>query len=280
MTSTTSATAFAQGWQDWHEARERDLAVPYGWLALAGFHWLPAQPAPVGELPGLLSAADGHAVLTAAAADGYRLVRDGRPAEPVDGQVSADIAEGGSLIWLQLGQLRIELIRRGGRDAVRLRAADTDTLRDFHGVPAFPVDENWVVTGAFHPFSEPGPLTVDTARADLRQQVTAVGTLDLVISGQQYTLVTTAGPGGAPTLSFRDGTSGHESAPWRSVPVRLGDTAPGGQVAATVDFNRATNLPFAFSDYGTCPAPALGNVIAARITAGETAPDRPDRLDK
>ncbi|WP_433010201.1 DUF1684 domain-containing protein [Kribbella sp. CA-294648] len=39
-----------------------------------------------------------------------------------------------------------------------------------------------------------------------------------------------------------------------------------------VDFNRAINLPFAFTPFGTCPAPIIGNHLPLPVTAGEKRP--------
>jgi hypothetical protein len=39
-----------------------------------------------------------------------------------------------------------------------------------------------------------------------------------------------------------------------------------------IDFNRAINFPYAFTDYGTCPAPPAGNTLPVAVTAGELAP--------
>ena len=36
-----------------------------------------------------------------------------------------------------------------------------------------------------------------------------------------------------------------------------------------IDFNRTINLPFAFTPYGTCPAPVAGNRLGLPVTAGE-----------
>jgi uncharacterized protein (DUF1684 family) len=39
-----------------------------------------------------------------------------------------------------------------------------------------------------------------------------------------------------------------------------------------IDFNRTINLPFAFTAYGTCPAPVAGNRLGVPVTAGEKKP--------
>jgi uncharacterized protein (DUF1684 family) len=39
-----------------------------------------------------------------------------------------------------------------------------------------------------------------------------------------------------------------------------------------LDFNRATNLPCAFTDFATCPLPPDGNHLPFAVTAGELLP--------
>jgi uncharacterized protein (DUF1684 family) len=111
-------------------------------------------------------------------------------------------------------------------------------------------------------------VEVATARPDLRQHVTAIGTVHLALGDSAYELVATAAGEGKVSLSFHDETNGDETAPWRTVttgPVQ-------GDRSVLVDFNRAINLPFAFTDYGTCPAPVTGNKLALPVTAGEKRP--------
>src|SRR3954471_8397086 len=44
---------YAQEWQDWKATRERDLAQPYGWLALVSLDWLADTPRTYGDVPGV-----------------------------------------------------------------------------------------------------------------------------------------------------------------------------------------------------------------------------------
>ena len=53
----------------------------------------------------------------------------------------------------------------------------------------------------------------------------------------------------------------------------FGDAAP-GDATVRLDLNRAVNLPYAFSDFGTCPAPVEGNHVPFAVTAGERRPVR------
>ena len=39
-----------------------------------------------------------------------------------------------------------------------------------------------------------------------------------------------------------------------------------------IDFNRATNLPCAYTDHATCPLPPAGNRLPVAVEAGEKKP--------
>jgi uncharacterized protein (DUF1684 family) len=188
----------------------------------------------------------------------------------VDGIVTGSVAEAGSLLWVSYRDVVVELILRGGRYAIRLRDPAGPERAAFTGVPAFPVDPTWIRPGRFTALAVPGRITVETARSDLRQQVTAVGTVEVEIDGQLHSLVATAGQGGRLNLSFTDPTNRTETAPWRVVSTSV----PTESGSLVVDFNRAVNLPFAFTEFGTCPAPVAGNALPVRVTAGELAPIR------
>ncbi|SDO92955.1 hypothetical protein SAMN04515671_2388 [Nakamurella panacisegetis] len=258
---------YETNWQEWHSARERALATPHGWLSLTSFHWLPDVPSALDGLPGRFHSAHGHAVLQASADDGYR-VRGEDEDVPVDGVVKAEVAEAGSLEWLTLGDVAIELALRGGRYAVRTRDPQAPALRGFAGVPTFPLDEAWRISGHFDPFTEPRTIRVSTARADLVQDVVGVGTVTIRPGGAPVTLIATAGAGGTLNIPFHDLTNGAITASWRTVTT----AAPDSDGRVQVDFNRAVNFPFAFSDFGTCPAPPAGNALSLAVTAGERKP--------
>ena len=118
--------------------------------------------------------------------------------------------------------------------------------------------------------AEPKAVTVDTARADLRQQVVAVGTVEIAFPTGHEPYWRPRAQGGRLNLSFRDRTNGELTAPWRVVSTSI-PTETGSLV---VDFNRTVNLPFAFTEFGTCPAPVPGNTLPLAVTAGELAPIR------
>jgi len=270
ISPTKAPTELSAAWTNWHAAREQTLAGEHGWLSLVGFHWLPATPTSFASLPGRWSYDDGRAVLAADVADGLVLASGPQQGVAVDSIVTASVAEAGSLLWVQDGDVVVELLLRGGRYAIRLRDPGAPERSAFAGVPAFPVDPAWIRPGHFTAYPETRRITVETARSDLRQQVTAVGTVQVEIGGQQHSLVATAGQGGRLNLSFTDQTNGRQTAPWRVVSTSV----PSEKGSLVVDFNRTVNLPFVFTEFGTCPAPVAGNEVPAAVTAGEQAPIR------
>ena len=68
---------------------------------------------------------------------------------------------------------------------------------------------------------------------------------------------------------FTDATSGVTTYPAnRSLAVAAPD--PDGTV--TLDFNRAVNLPCAYTEFATCPLPPAGNRLPVAVEAGEKMP--------
>ncbi len=264
---TTELTA---GWSRWHAEREAELRAEHGWLSLTAFHWLPDVPAPLPGVPGRWHRAGGWAHLTATRSDGLEHANGPATGTTVQGSIAGRVDEAGSLNWVRHGGRIIELVRRGGRDAIRVRDPRAPERLAFQSVPTFPVDPAWVRTGRFIPFPDPAAITVETARPDLRQQVTAVGTVEVWIDDQVYVLTATAGGRGRLNLAYTDATNGRLTAPWRVVSI----AEPDEEGSLVVDFNRTVNLPFAFTEFGTCPAPVPGNHLPVAINAGERAPRR------
>lgn len=48
--------------------------------------------------------------------------------------------------------------------------------------------------------------------------------------------------------------------------------APDADGNVTLDFNRATNLPCAYTDFATCPLPPAENRLPVAVEAGEKIP--------
>ena len=246
--------------REFRRAREAELVEPYGWLTLRGFHWLEDHPAELPALPGRWWADPDQAHLEATSADG--LTREGRP---VDGVTSLAVDEYARAPWVDRGEVRVELLRRGGRLAVRVRAATSPQREAFAGVPTYSYDPGWRVAATFTPYDAARDVEVDTIRPDLRQVMHPFGEVRFTAAGEEQRLAVTRGKYGW-GVEFRDPTNGTETETWRQ--LHFDPPAP-GSTDVVLDFNRALNMWCAFTDFATCPAPIAGNVVSVAVRAGE-----------
>ncbi len=264
----TEVSAQQAEWASWRTAREHELATPHGWLTLVAYLPLPSDPTAFEGVPGVWWADDQGAH--------HKRSTD----EPGAGTTHV-VAEAGSTIAATFvpegrtgaeAEVVVELVRRTGRYALRLRDPRAAARARFTGVPTFPYDASWVLDVPVRWFDEPLPEVVGAARPGLVHRTNVVGEVDLERAGRTVTLQLTAGKDSTASLLFTD--EAPDLAPWRVVTVERPADAGAGEAGTTVrlDLNRAVNLPFAFSDHGTCPAPVPGNHVPFAVTAGERAP--------
>ncbi|HKU04138.1 MAG TPA: DUF1684 domain-containing protein [Arthrobacter sp.] len=275
MTTTPATTAArTERWQRFRANRNKALAAPHGWLTLTSFQWLEDSPSAVDQAPGLWStdATGSTAFLTAVLADGLTLVGTG---EKVDGTVSAVLADEESLMWVQFGgpdgdQVVVELAMRGGRYAIRTRDAASPVFTEFDGVPTFPYNPDWEVTGRFEPYPAPVDVPIGTANPLVDGVHRSVGEVVFRLPGSshEFRLQAEEEKLGALTVTFHDETNADTTDEWRK--LSLPRPRPDGSVV--LDFNRAINYPSAFTPYGTCPMPVKNNSLDIRVEAGEKEP--------
>ncbi|GAA1272783.1 DUF1684 domain-containing protein [Arthrobacter pascens] len=262
--------AFAANWNDWHAAHERHRADPHGFLAVTHLHWLGAKPARLDGVPGIWSVKDD--AVTVVLEPGESLIRDGRELNPDGGTVTVafgPIAERDG-INLTAGAAVVELAKRGGEYIVRPRHPENPLLNEYRGTPAYAPDPRYAVEGTYVPFDRERPTTVGAAVAGIRHVYNAPGEIRFRLDGQDLSL--TAFNGHSPgtfSVLFTDGTSGRTTyAANRSLTVGAPDT----DGTVVLDFNRAVNLPCAYTDLATCPLPPAENRLPVDIEAGEQLP--------
>jgi hypothetical protein len=262
--TTTERTELVTAWEDWHAERERLLATPHGWLSLTGLYWLDTSDRGYADLPGTWRATgDGGVEITTAPGDG--VVVDGAL---VYGTTRLDPVDGAPGVLVTVGDRQVELARREHHIALRVRDPEAPTRRAFTGVPAYDVEERWIVEGRFVPYAEPVGIVVDTVIDGLGFHPTAVGTVTFTLDGAPQELVALADPEGL-KLHFRDATSGEGT---YGGGRQLRTPAPDDEGRVTIDLNRTVNLPCALTAFATCPLPPAGNVVTVRVEAGETLP--------
>lgn len=260
----------------WREGRYEALRRDIGWLTLAGLGWLKPGVNRVGSDPdadvvlpsgpptaGTVTVTEGGVV-----ADG-EFEHEGRSAS---GLRLVDDREGQATL-MELGSLRICLVERGGRLALRTWDLDAPGRRAFDGIDHWPTDPAWRLEARFHPTPDRTLAVPDVLGTN--EEKPSPGDVVFQLGGESHRLQALAGgDSGELWLVFADATNGLETYGGGRF-LYTGAPDPGGGVV--VDFNRAYNPPCVFSPYATCPLPWPANRLPMRIEAGERMYDTEHR---
>ncbi|MFF5624009.1 DUF1684 domain-containing protein [Microbacterium sp. NPDC012755] len=268
--ATIDAAAFTREWEDWHAAHERRRADPHGFLAVTGLFWLSEEPTAVPGLPGLWSTgAEGPAVELA---HDEELIVEGATVGgthrfgPIAERDGVTVGFSGGVV---------EVATRGGRGILRPRRSDFAFLRAYAGTPVYPADPGWRVPARFVRFIAPRSIEVGAAVDGLSHVYDSPGYAEFAIDGEVFRLL--AFPGHRPGelfILFTDATSGVTTyAANRTVTIEVADDSDD----TVIDFNRAVNLPCAYTDFATCPLPPAENRLRIAVEAGEKTPS--DRVE-
>ena len=244
---------FLQEWQAFRDRREQRLRSPDGYLAITGLHWLTATPQHLDDVPG--EWCHDERGTTDTLAPGERLAVAGGAVLTGGPHVLGPLDEHGLTVTFDGGTA--EVADRDGSTIVRPRRADSAHLRSYRGTPRYPADAGWVLPGRFEPYD--GPV----ADPD------AVGEVVFTYDGAEHRLVAWGEDDGSLWILFRDATSGVTTYP-ANRQLLVAPPSPDGTV--TVDFNRAINMPCAYTDFVICPLPPPANTLPLAVEAGEQMP--------
>lgn len=260
----------------WRRHMDERLRAPNGWLALAGLFWLHEGPNRIGgdpaadvvlpegrapALAGVIDLRDGHARLRASGLGAFQV--EGVPVREIE--LIPDTSE--SPTFLELGDLRMVLIARGGRCAIRLWDNLRPERRQFPGRVWHPVNPAWRVRARYSPHDPPARIQVPNELGDVTVE-SSLGRVSFCLHEEDHELEALEGDDGGLFLVFGDETNRDISYP----SGRFLKTDPPGPDGVILDFNRAYSPPCAFTRYATCPLPPLGNRLAVRVEAGELRP--------
>jgi uncharacterized protein len=261
----TDRTDFEQDWAGWRRQHEAALAAEHGFLAITSLNWLTTEPQRFSDAPGTWrTGADG---VTVELGEAEELIVG---ATRVTGRYAfGPIPERGGINAVA-GDAVIEVARRGGHDIVRPRHPEHPLRVRFAGVPAYEPDLRWVIPATFVPFAEPRPTTVGSAAEGLQHVYAAPGYVEFENDGQRLRLTTFNGHApGSLNILFTDATSGVTTYPANRA-LQVASPEPDGTVK--LDFNRAVNLPCAYTEFATCPLPPAENHLPIAVEAGEKLP--------
>lgn len=268
MSTRTESLAFEEQWRDWHAAHQESVGDPHGFLAVTDLHWLDDRPSAYPHAPGTWSVSEDQVAVVLAPQE--RLSLHGIELNLGTGtrHVFAPIAERDGL-FLDHAATVIELAKRGGRYLLRPRSSRAPLVSAYRGTPAYPPSRNYVLPGRFVPFREPHPTTVGAAVEGLSHVYDAPGQLRFGFADREHVLTAFNGPRPRTlVVLFTDETSGKSTyAANRSLTVTVAEDG-----SAVLDFNRAVNLPCAYTDLATCPLPPAGNHLPFPVEAGEKTP--------
>lgn len=271
--SDGAGETYAQSIERWRHRREADLKADDGWLTVCGLSWLRPGETKVGSDPGNDVVLPAHApavvgVLTLETGGGasfrpepgVAVTRDGRPFE--SGPIRSDA--GGRPDVLAVGDVRLILLRRGERMALRLKDNRSPIRARFAGLRWYPVDEGWRIRAKFVAYPTPTKLTFETIVGE-RETLESPGYVAFERGGQEYRLQAAREKAGELWFVFRDATSGRTT---HGGARQLTAEAPRGD-EVILDFNKAVNLPCAYIPYATCPLAPRQNRLGLAIEAGE-----------
>jgi uncharacterized protein (DUF1684 family) len=268
----SSDDAYRAEIEQFRQRREANLKADDGWLSVVGLHWLRQGESRLGSDPAsdvLLPARApgnlgtlilrGDQALFRAAPD-VTITRGGQTFK--EGEIRSDAV--GNPDVLAFGGIRLILLKRGARYALRVKDSQSASRASFAGLRWYPINEDWKISAKFVRAPARTKLVFDNIVGE--QDVSdSPGYAVFERGGKTYKLQAAREPDGSLWFVFRDGTSGrttHGGARQLVVPVPKGDVV-------VLDFNRATNLPCAYIPYATCPLAPPQNRLSLAIPAGE-----------
>ena len=273
--STGEDPAFVQTEMEWREARDQQMREPSSWLTIAGLFWLEEGEStfgtdpfnrirlPEGSAPGFSGTfiRRERAVRFVSAPDALITIGG----ETVGDRELRSDAMGGADI-LELNDLRLWVIERDDRIAIRMRNYNEARFAEYTGLDFYPPTSEYRINAEFIPYDPPKTIIGSTI-VGTRAEWTSPGYVRFRIAGQDYTLdAFGTGPGSSRLhFVFKDGTSGTET----YGAVRFMDALILEDGTVDLNFNRAYNPPCAYTPYATCPLPPPQNILTVRIEAGE-----------
>ncbi|WP_067574319.1 DUF1684 domain-containing protein [Nocardia acidivorans] len=260
---TATVTEFEQQWATWRSERAAWASQPLGWLSLTALNWLGRTGETFEDLPGSWRA-DAQNVYVTDESGALRF-----NGAVLTGVTTLTPGEGAPGLEVHTGDRIIEVIRRSGQFALRVHDPAAPALAAFTAIPAFAPDPRWVLTGRFTPFEVARVVTTGAVVAGLEHHHVATGTVTFELDGAEHSLVVFGNQTSGLHLLFTDGTSGVST---YGGARRLDLPRPAADGTVLLDFNRAANLPCAFTDYATCPIAPAENRLGTEITAGEQDP--------
>jgi uncharacterized protein len=267
---TPPDAAYLQSFDKWKAELIQDLKQR--WLVLVGLFWLKSGDNTFG------TATDNAIVLPSGPEHaGIFQLKDGgvsahfRPGTPAkingkgisESQLQTDAS--GKPTVIEMGSLRMLVIRRGARVGIRVRDLNSAAVRKYPGPVFFALDMDYRVTGNFVASDGKKTINVPNVLGDVTP-TPSPGEVHFKLEGRELYLTALSGdPAQGLSFVISDLTSKTETYPGG----RFLDTDPVIDGKVVLDFNRAYNPPCAVTPYATCPLAPKENRLPVPVYAGE-----------
>ena len=262
--------AYLQSFEKWKAELIDDLKQ--NWLVLAGLFWLKPGANTFG------SASDNAIILPsgpehagAFQLQGNDVAVEFQPGTQAkiggqsQGKAKLDADATGHPTVIELGSLRMHVIKRGERIGIRVKDLNSAAVRNYAGPIFFPLDMSYRVTSTFVPSDGKKTVDVPNVLGDVTP-TPITGEVHFKLNGLDLTLMALGGePAKGLTFVVSDLTSKTDTYPGG----RFLDSDPVVDGKVIIDFNRAYNPPCAVTPYATCPLAPKENRLAVAIPAGE-----------
>lgn len=273
------ADEYEQSILKWRQEMDHNLRRENGWLALAGLFWLRKGTNLIGSdaesdirlpsrAPRRLGAFDfdGNNVTLQVDAD---LQVEVNGVETTSTRLDADQEDVPSFITFN--DMRMVVVRRSKGVGIRLWDNTREQRRSFPSRQWYPVDKEYRIPATYTRYENPRIVPMPDILGAI-QDVPIDGYVSFKRDGHQHELIVTEEPDHRLFIQFMDTTNGRFTYP----SGRYHYTDPYKETQEFfVDFNKAYNLPCAFTEYATCTFPPQENRLKVAIEAGELYPGDP-----
>jgi uncharacterized protein (DUF1684 family) len=171
----------------------------------------------------------------------------------------------GTQAVVEMGGLRMRVIKRGSRMGIRLKDVDNPAVHNYRGPVFYPIQLSYRVTAKW--IASDGKKSVDVPNVLGDVTPTPIsGEARFKLNGHEFQLTDLGGdPEKSLFFVFNDLTSKSETYPGG----RFLETDPVKNGTVVLDFNKAYNPPCAVTPFATCPLAPKQNRLAIAIPAGE-----------
>jgi uncharacterized protein (DUF1684 family) len=259
--------------QTWRAKRDKEMRSPVSWLNIAGLFWLK----------------EGENRFGTSTSNSIKLPKDSAPpfagnfileskTVTVTAEIGVEFKFKGNIIHkmilkgddtgkpdvIALNNLRMWVIKRFDRYAIRLRDLNHAPFKNYTHLDFFPPTEKFKLEAEFHPFPEPKQVELGTVIGE-NTEMNSPGYVTFTLDGKEYRLDAFSKEPKKLFFIFGDETNGRET--YEASRFMDADILEKGKV--DLNFNRAYNPPCAYTPHATCPLPHPQNQLKTRILAGE-----------